>query len=139
MAGTWLGHDDGKGVASVKRILVFLVLGPTVVAIIGSAFLPHGLIAITLFLFTVAVSVFAASVDGYLAWFWPIYVRAPVTAIVGATVAAGLAGALLGWFMPQAVTPAALGGAFCMGWCSLLSHDYARSRAIHPTSASAGP
>ena len=123
----------------MKRILVFLVLGPAVVAIITSMFLPYAFIAIVLFLFTVAVSVFAASVDGYLAWFCPIYVRAPVIAIVGATVAAGLAGVLLGWFMPQAVTPAAIGGALCMGWCSLLSHDYARSRTIHPTSASAGP
>jgi hypothetical protein len=123
----------------MRRILVFLVLGPTVVAFMGSAFLPHGSIAIVLFLFTAAVAVFAASFDGYLAWFWPIYVRAPVTAIVGAAVAAGLAGVLLGWFLPQAVTPAAIGGALCMGWCSLLSHDYGRSRAIHPTSAAAGP
>ena len=124
----------------MKRALVFLVLGPAVAAFIGCAFLPSGLVAIVLFLFTLAVSVFGASVDA-LARDLPISVKAPLAAIVGATVAGSLAGALLGLFVPLAVTPIAFGGALCMSVCSLLSHDYARSPSIRGTSssASAGP
>jgi ABC-type multidrug transport system permease subunit len=123
---------------SMKRALVFLVLGPAGVAFIGCAFLPSGLIAIVLFLFTLAVSVFGASVDA-LARDLPISVKAPLAAIVGAMAASGLAGALLGKIVPQAVTPLALGGALCMCVCSLLSHDYGSSPSIRATSAAAGP
>lgn len=77
----------------MKRTLVFLVLGPAVVAFIGFAFIPIGVVAVVLFLFTLAVSVFAASVDG-VARDLPISVKVPLAAIVGATVAGVLGGAL---------------------------------------------
>jgi len=121
----------------MKRALVFLVLGPAVVAFIGCAFLPSGVVAVVLFLFTLAVSVFAASVDG-VARDLPISVKAPLAAIVGATAAGVLGGALLGLIAaPPAVTPIALGGALCMCVCSLLSHDYGRYPSIRGTSSSA--
>jgi hypothetical protein len=80
-----------------------------------------------LFLFTLPVSALSASFDGYLARSLPLSLRAPLTAIVGATVAGGLAGALFSCLLPPSMLMwFAIGGAVCMGACSLLSHDYGK-------------
>ena len=81
-------------------------------------------IAVLLFLFTFPVSGIVGLLDGQLARAIPILLRAPLTALVGATAAMVLPRALLGP-MPQDMSmPFGLGGALCMGLCSLLAHDY---------------
>jgi hypothetical protein len=125
----------------MRRPLVFALFGPasvvfTVFAIDGGGCRLDGIaafIAMLLFLFTQSVSAIAGPIDGYLARTLPLELRAPLTAITGATVAVGLVLALNwmifphGGMLPQEILkPFAIGGALCMGVCSLLSHDYGR-------------
>jgi hypothetical protein len=120
----------------MKRAVVFLVLGPASVCFAWSIFVagaggPAGgfvaFVGILLFLFTLPVSALSASFDGYLARALPLPLRALLTAIVGATVAGGLACALFRCLFPPSILMGfAVGGAVCMGICSLLSHDYGK-------------
>jgi hypothetical protein len=126
----------------MKRAVVFLVLGPASVFLTWSIFVagaggPAGgfvaFVGMLLFLFTLPVAALSASFDGYLARALPLPLRAPLTAIVGATVAGGLLLALNRMMFPhgttlplEILTPFAIGGAVCMGACSLLSHDYGK-------------
>ena len=114
----------------MKRALVFLLLGPalavlTTWVVVGA---PGGSvvvsIAVLFFLFTSPVSGIVGLLDGYLARPLPILLRAPVTALVGTTVAIVLPAALLGPMPQDMSTPFGFGGAFCAGVCSLLAHDY---------------
>jgi hypothetical protein len=146
MAGTKPGHDENQespkrrneGKTSMKRAVVFLVLGPASVFLVWSICVagargPAGgfvaFVGMLLFLFTLPVSALSASFDGYLARALPLPLRAPLTAIVGATIAGGLACALFSClFPPSMLTWFGIGGAVCMGACSLLSHDYGGRR-----------
>ena len=84
----------------MKRALVFLLLGPaSVVFIVWLIYVATGgtpwdfvvaYFALLLFLFTFLVSAIAGLVDGYLARAFPILVRAPLAAIIGSVLAAGL-------------------------------------------------
>ena len=81
------------------------------------------------FFFGLLVSAVTGLVDGLLSRTLAIFLRAPLTALVGATVAIGLPAALFGR-LPQEMSMAlGIGAALCMGVCSLLSHDYRSSRA----------
>jgi hypothetical protein len=127
----------------MKRAFVFLLLGPTLVALtpsliivaeggrVGGGFVEY--VAMLLFLFTLVVSAITGPIDGYLAHALPLPLRAPLAAITGATIAVGLVLALFTmmlphWTMPPQwlLTPFAIGGAFCMGVCSVLSNNYSR-------------
>jgi len=119
----------------MKRALVFLLLGPALVVLAtwvavgmpNDAFAVN--VAVLLFVCTFLVSGVVALLDGSLAQAFPISVRAPLTAVVGAIAAAGLPVALLGR-MPQDLSMLfGIGGAFYMGACSLLSHDYRKQTA----------
>jgi hypothetical protein len=122
----------------MKRAVVFLALGPASVFLVWSICVagargPAGgfvaFVGMLLFLFTLPVSALSAAFDGYLARALPLPLRALLTAIVGATVAGGLACALFSClFPPSMLTWFAIGGAICMGACSLLSHDYGGRR-----------
>lgn len=114
----------------MSRPLVFLLLGPLSVVLttwvaVGmpfESFVPP--IALALFFFTLPVSAIVGILDGQLARAIPLLLRAPVTALVGATAAMVLPRALLGPMPQDMSVPFGLGGAFCMGVCSLLAHDY---------------
>jgi hypothetical protein len=132
---------------SMKRVPIFLLLGPTLVVLvalsreaIASGRFPTEYIegCVMLFVFSWIVCAVAASVDGVLAYVTPIYLRAPLIAIVGAAVAVGLrlylqaqhsskaASSSLYAGIPIAVIVVAATGALTAGACSLLSHDYRR-------------
>ena len=119
----------------MKRAVVFLVLGPALAFFTtwliyfaeggsGSGYIA-ATVSILLFSFTWLVAMITWAIDGFLAHALPLPLRAPLTAIVGATVAVGLFLGLGGCFLPLWIsTPFAIGGALCMGACSVLSHDY---------------
>ncbi|MBR1251356.1 hypothetical protein JQ609_31115 [Bradyrhizobium sp. AUGA SZCCT0169] len=114
----------------MSRPFVFLLLGPLSVVLttwvaVGmpfESFVPP--IALALFFFTLPVSAIVGILDGQLARAMPLLLRAPVTALVGAAAAMLLPRALLGPMPQDMSVPFGLGGAFCMGVCSLLAHDY---------------
>jgi hypothetical protein len=118
----------------MKRAFTVLVLGPVAVAITSfSALLaagaPSGLaqfLAAALAFLTFPVAAFAGFADGFLSRTMPIALRAPLTAIGGAAAAAVAAFTLLHCLLPPAELMLffPLGGAICMGACSLLSHEY---------------
>lgn len=132
----------------MKRTLIFLLLGPIMVVTawlifivaIGGSRGSVDFVATGLFVFTFFVAAISRPIDGYLARAWPIHLRAPLTAVVGATIAAvGIPFVLfaISPFIFLAIlssTPLwtvvllATGGALCMGACSLLSHDYGNRR-----------
>ena len=125
----------------MKRPVVFLLLGPSLVALavwmvaaaiagrIDDSFV--GVCAITAFLLTLPVSGITGLVDGYLARGLPALLRALLTAIVGTTGAIGLVLALFTMIFSQTAPPeivnvAIYAGLFLllpMGVCSLLSND----------------
>jgi hypothetical protein len=137
-----------------KRVLVFLLLGPTSVVVVWLGyFIGNGsgsvevaaIVSVLLFLLTWFVAMIALFVDGALAYPLPLPLRAPLTAVAGGVFAGVLFFGTIGWFlllmnhffagMTPGVTawtltlrtsaPFVIGGALCMGVCSLLSHDYA--------------
>ncbi len=114
----------------MKRAFVFLLLGPALAVLttwvaVGA---PGGSvvvgIAVLLFLITSPVSGIVGLLDGWLAQPLPISLRAPLTALIGASAAVVLPAALLGPMPLDLSTPFGLGGAFCTGVCALLSHNY---------------
>jgi hypothetical protein len=117
----------------MKRAFVFLVAGPLVVALIAAltvigAVGPSGFaafLATVFFFFTFAVAAIAVTIDGVLSCDISIPLRASLTAIIGAAASFALASYLFHCLLPPLVLSLfALGGAVCMGACSLLSHDY---------------
>jgi hypothetical protein len=134
-----------EGVTSMKRALMFLLLAP---ASVVTAWLIYdcahhatgpfvGLVATILFLFTLFVASIAGLVDGLLARGLPAILRAFLTAVVGAVIPASVILAISGCVVPQSISlPFALGGALCMGTCSLLSNDFGqRQRRALPAGA----
>ena len=120
----------------MKRPLVFLVAAPALVAIVAPLALAQmsgppardflNVLAVVLFFFTLPVSALAGSLDAYLARALATPLRAPLIAAVGAVIASGLAFILFNWFLPPPSYLAyfAIGGAACMGLCSLLAGEY---------------
>ena len=134
-------EDLKEGSTSMKRPVMFLLLGPSLVALavwmvaaaiagrIDDSFI--GVCAITSFLLTLPVSAITGLVDGYLARGLPALLRAFLTAAIGMTVAIGLVLALFTMMFSPTVPPEVMNGALCagfflllpMGLCSLLSND----------------
>jgi hypothetical protein len=139
-------EDSKEGSTSMKRPVVFLLLGPSLVALavwmvaaaiagrIDDSFI--GVCAITSFLLTLPVSAIAGLVDGYLARGLPTLLRAFLTAAVGMTIAIGMVLALFTIMFSSTVPPEVMNGALCagfflllpMGLCSLLSNEIGRER-----------
>ena len=125
----------------MKRPVVFLLLGPSLVALavwmvavaiagrIDDAFV--ALCATASFLLTLPVSATTGLMDGYLAPTLPAPLRAPLTAAIGAALASGLFLTLFTMMFSRSVPPEVMNGALCaglflllpMGVCSLLSND----------------
>jgi len=117
----------------MKRALIFLLLGPA--SVVGTL-LPYdwprtglwgtaSIVATCLFVFTFLVGAIAALADSWLARTLPVLARAPLTAMVGAVIPVGAISAVEGCMLPQSLMmPFGIGGALCMGVCSLLSNDY---------------
>jgi hypothetical protein len=131
----------------MKRALVFLVLGPVLVSVIAAlafakaAGTPDGefakLISIVLFFFTLPVAALAGSFDAYLARAFAIPLRAPLIAAAGAVIASGLAWILFSCLLPPPnfLIFFAIGGAACMGLCSVLANEYGwQGPAVHANS-----
>jgi hypothetical protein len=113
----------------MRRTLVFSLLGPAfgiasavlidLVAGRGIRFEEGMILA---FMFSLVVSIVTGPVDGYLAHFTSLPLRAPLSAIVGAaSVALLLLSITRQSIPPQTLTSVVLSGAVCMGLCSLLS------------------
>jgi hypothetical protein len=138
----------------MKRPVVFLLLGPSLVALavwmvaaaiagrIDDSFV--GICAITSFLLTLPVSSITGLIDGYLARGLPALLRASLTAAFGMTIAIGLVLALFTIMFSSTVPPEVMNGALCagfflllpMGLCSLLSNEIGRERhSIEPVCA----
>ncbi|WP_156435487.1 hypothetical protein [Bradyrhizobium lablabi] len=141
-------NDDGCGhriSLELRRAFVFVFLGPVFgilvalaqeIALRGS--IPGDYVegCVTVYFFSLIVSVITAPADGILAYVLPIPERGPLTAVVGAAVAVGLS--LYWWtqmgnkMVPPSLysqIPIAIIGGLSMGACSLLSHNYRRSKA----------
>src|SRR5437870_300868 len=130
-----------EGSTSMKRTVVFLLLGPSLVALavwmvavaiagrIDDAFV--ALCATASFLLTLPVSAITGLVDGYLAPALPAPLRAPLTAAIGMTGAISLVLALFTMMFSPTVPPEVMTGALYAGLflllpmalCSLLSND----------------
>jgi hypothetical protein len=128
----------------MKRTLIFLLLGPTLVAC-TTAFMflrlspefvyvaastnrslgdiPQ-ILAMMLFLFTFLVAALTGPIDGCFARILPILWRAPLIAIAGGIIAVGLLLVVFGDRIPDMPIRIVIGDALCMGLCSLLSNDY---------------
>jgi hypothetical protein len=125
-----------EGVIPMKRVLVFMLLGPTLVVTAwliyfaesgGGSGSVAAIVSMLLFLFTLIVAMITWAIDGSVAHTLLLPLRAPLTAIVGGIVAFGVFLGMVGWMFPLwTSTPFAIGGAVCTGVCSLLSHDYGR-------------
>ena len=126
----------------MKRYVVFMILGPIFGVLAAYAVLTVAtggyveLYGIPLvFFFTLIVCAITGPIDGVLTYVAPVWLRGPLTGIVGAVVSVGVAVAL-GLYMSRELgksmvlppmhemIPIAVFGAFCMGVCSLLSHNY---------------
>ena len=125
----------------MKRPVVFLLLGPSLVALavwmvaaaiagrIDDCFV--GVCAIMAFLLTLPVSGITGLLDGYLARGLPALLRAFLTAACGMTIAIGLLLALFTMMFSPTVPPEVMNAALCagfllllpMGLCSVLSND----------------
>jgi hypothetical protein len=134
--------DDSKeGSTSMKRPVMFLLLGPSLVALavwmvavaiagrIDDAFV--AVCTTASFLITLPVSAITGLVDGYLAPTLPAPLRAPLSAAIGAALASGLFLILFTMMFSRPVPPEVMNAALCtgfflllpMGLCSLLSND----------------
>jgi hypothetical protein len=139
-------EDLKEGSTSMKRPVVFLLLGPSLVALavwmvaaaiagrIDDSFV--GVCAITAFLLSLPVSGITGLVDGYLARGLPALLRAFLTAAFGMMIAIGLLLTLFRIMFSATVPPEIMNAALCagfflllpMGLCSLLSNDTGRER-----------
>jgi hypothetical protein len=128
----------------MKRVLVFLVVGPLTVSLVASlAVVAAGargeivqLIAIAFFVLTLPVAALAGAIDGGLARNLPVAVRAPLTAIIGAMASCVLAFAWLHCFFPTSeLVFLPLGGAICTGVSSLLANEFGWRRGSAPVEA----
>lgn len=116
---------------SARRFWVFMLLGP-ILALGGatSIEISRGICmryeegVVMALLYGGVVSAVARTMDELLALVFPMPIRAPMTAIVGAAVAVGLLLAIIRKMPPpETLMPLAILGAICMGVCSLLADD----------------
>jgi hypothetical protein len=116
--------------ASTRRFLVFSLLGPALgiaLALLMDLMAGRGIVfeegAFLTFMFSLGVSIVTGPVDGYLAHVIPQPLRAPLSAVVGATTATFLVLWVMGGrpIPPETLMKIAVFGAMCMGLCSLLS------------------
>ncbi|MDE5458110.1 hypothetical protein GWE18_35940 [Bradyrhizobium sp. CSA112] len=134
-------EDSKEGSTSMKRTVMFLLLGPSLVALavlmvavaiagpVDDAFV--ALCVTASFLITLPVSAITGLVDGYLARGLPPLLRAFLAAAIGMMGAIGLVLALFKMMFSPTVPPEVMNGALCagfflllpMGLCSLLSND----------------
>jgi hypothetical protein len=139
-------EDLKEGSTSMKRTVVFLLLGPSLIALAVSMVaaaienrIDGGFIAVCAmasFLLTLPVSAITGLLDGYLARGLPALLRAFLTASIGMTIAIGLVLALFIMTFSPTVPPEVINGAICagfflllpMGLCSLLSKDHGNRR-----------
>ena len=132
----------------MKRAFVFLVLAPvtvffavllTWVVLTGPQSLDFGcLVAAVLAICALPMSVISWIADEFLARDFPILLRAPLTAIVGATAVTVEISAVFSSLFPSAIVMAlAIGGAIVMAAGSLLSNDYSGEprRELRPAGA----
>ena len=129
----------------MKRAFMFLLLGPASIVTTWLIYVtakqgPWGIaapVATILFIFVFFVAAIAALFDQFLARALPAFVRASLTAIVGAAIPVSVILAVSGCMLPEPlVMPFAIGGALCTGVCSLLSNDCGhRHRLALPTAA----
>ncbi|WP_156438532.1 hypothetical protein [Bradyrhizobium valentinum] len=137
----FVSEDSKEGSTSMKRTVMFLLLGPSLVALavlmvavavagpVDDAFV--ALCVTASFLITLPVSAITGLVDGYLARGLPALLRAFLTAAIGMTGAIGLVLTLFKMTFSPTVPPEVMNGALCagfflllpMGLCSLLSND----------------
>ena len=130
----------------MKRTVIFLLLGPSLVALavwmvavaiagrIDDAFV--AVCTTASFLLTLPVSAITGLVDGYLARGLPALLRAFLTAAVGMTITIGMVLALFVMIFSSTVPPEVMNGALCagfflllpMGLCSLLSNNGGNQR-----------
>ena len=76
-------------------------------------------------LLTFSVAVLAGALDAFLARALAIPLRIPLVAAVGAIAASGLVYVVFYHLLPQEpLAYVAIGGATCMGVCSLVANDY---------------
>jgi hypothetical protein len=147
-------EDSKEGSTAMKRTVMFLLLGPSLVALavwmvavaiagrIDDAFV--ALCTTASFLLTLPVSAITGLADGYLAPALPAPLRAPLTAAIGTALASGLFLILYTMMFSRPVPPEVMNGALCaglflllpMGVCSLLSNDIDRQgHSIEPACA----
>src|SRR5689334_14012913 len=135
-AGTRTASDDDEGRTPMKR-LVFLLLGPTLIAFViwlivfcASGPCAHGLAlfcAVIFFLLGCVVSAIAKPVDGYLSRALPLPLGALLNAILGGTIGVGMVLAAFRMMLPLWIlAPFAISGAYCAGLCSVFSGDAGR-------------
>jgi len=134
----------------MKRAFVFLVAAPVSVFIVACVLLgaaagvkSNGLFLIPaawLALITVSVAVLAGALDAFLARALAVPLRAPLVAAAGAIAVSGLTFGLVYLVFNQLpeqelLAYVAIGGAACMGACSLLANDYGwRQSVVHAKS-----
>jgi hypothetical protein len=122
----------------MRRAVVFLVVAPIFVFVVvfflgaaaggkNPAFAAFTAVALTFV--TLLAAAVACSLDAYLARALAIPLRAPLVAAVGAVIASGLTSGLMyvvfNQLLPQEpLAYVAIGGAACMGICSLLANEY---------------
>ena len=134
-------NDDGRDRStSARQALIFVLLGPVLGVLIVWAMMmvatggpsdAYGYPVV--FIFSMVVCVITAPVDAFLSRFESIYVRAPLTAIIGATVAGSLVLLLCLGEMPllppeMLLLIAAVAG-LNTGACSLLAYAFRRRKA----------
>src|SRR5437899_9834970 len=119
-------EDLEDGSTSMKRPVVFLLLGPSLVALavwmvaaaiagrIDDSFI--GVCAITAFLLTLPLAAITGLMDGYLARGLPTLLRASLTAAFGMTIGIGLILALFAIMFSPTVPPEVMNGALCAGF-----------------------
>jgi hypothetical protein len=132
--------------ASVRRGLVFVLLGPVLSIIVVFWLLPivtgvpldlYGIPPV--FFPSLIIGAITGPADGVLAKLAPIWLRAPLIAIVGSTVVIGLAFGLIFYISshtgrpmvipkPHELIPMVLFGALNAGACSLLAGLFCRNK-----------
>ena len=118
----------------MMRLIVFLLLGPVLVAVATclAVFDPIGpkadivfLLGMYAFFLTLPITAVVGTVDECLALYMPIFLRAPLTAVAGAIVmGVGLLLLLSDQMPPPDLRFWAVAGAAYAGICSLLANDW---------------
>lgn len=132
--------DDRQRSTSLRQALIFVLLGPVLGVLVVLAMM----IAATggpsdtygypvVFIFSLIVCVITAPVDDFLSRFESVYVRVPLTATIGATVAGSLVLLLslggMPLLPPDTLLLIAAVGALNTGACSLLAYCCRRRKA----------